>query len=200
MVLMNRPRQTMESTRVRSGHQLLVVNLLAATGLLVGVNAFTSPSIASASVSGPWTQRHPATSPPPLQQASTAYDQDNGDVVVYGGLASDGKALNDIWTWNGSVWTQKHPTASPPGRYGASAAYDQRTGNIIIFGGTPGTNGCWMTGTWALKGSVWTNQNPGTSPPGRCGASMAFDRNTDEVVVYGGLASDGNLLNDTWTR
>jgi hypothetical protein len=199
MVLMNRRRHTTKSAGVPSGHQLLVVNVLAVTGLLVGLYAFTSAAIASAlSVSAPWAQQSPATSPPPLQQASTAYDQENGLVVVYGGLASNGKPVDDIWTWNGSVWTQKQPAASPAGRYGASAAYDQRTGNVIIFGGNPGK--CCLNGTWAWNGSNWTNQYPQTSPPGRMGASMAYDQATNTVVLYGGFGADGKLLNDTWTR
>src|SRR5215469_679654 len=43
----------------------------------------------------------------------------------------------------------------------------------------------------------WTQQSPATSPPGRLGASMAYDAATRNVVLFGGLS--GITRGDTWT-
>ena len=37
-----------------------------------------------------------------------------------------------------------------------------------------------------------------TAPAPRQGAAMAYDAATSQVVLFGGLSGDGNLLNDTW--
>lgn len=50
--------------------------------------------------------------------------------------------------------------------------------------------------------ATWTQQHPATSPPGRFGASMAYDRATGDMVLFGGLGDAGGLLGslgDTWT-
>jgi hypothetical protein len=36
-----------------------------------------------------WTQAHPATSPPPLKEAATAYDEKTGDVVLFDGMTPE---------------------------------------------------------------------------------------------------------------
>ena len=50
--------------------------------------------------------------------------------------------------------------------------------------------------------ATWTQQHPATSPPGRFGASMAYDPATGDMVLFGGLGDTGGLLGslgDTWT-
>ena len=43
----------------------------------------------------------------------------------------------------------------------------------------------------------WTYQHPATNPPDRAGASMAYDRATGTVVLFGG--EDRYSFGDTWT-
>ena len=47
--------------------------------------------------------------------------------------------------------------------------------------------------------ATWTQQHPATSPPGRFGASMAYDPATGDAVLFGGVGSSGSYLGDTWT-
>jgi surface antigen len=83
-----------------------------------------------------WAKQHPATSPSTRKQASMAYDQATGTVVLFGGINSDGlKEYGDTWTWDGSTWAKQHPATSPPTRYSASMAYHAATGTVVLFGG-----------------------------------------------------------------
>jgi hypothetical protein len=46
---------------------------------------------------------------------------------------------------------------------------------------------------------TWTKQHPAAHPSARQGASMAYDAATRNIVLFGGGASDGGDLGDTWT-
>ena len=76
------------------------------------------------------------------------------------------------------------------------------TGNVIIFGGaTVENNFFYQNDTWLWNGSNWIDLTPRTipsaRPPGRGFATMAFDQNTNSVVLFGGQNFSGNL-GDTW--
>ena len=60
--------------------------------------------------------------------------------------------------------------------------------------------------TWSYQGGRWTNLTPGlkVSPLARNGAAMAYDPNSNAVILFagetysaGGLG--GRALNDTWS-
>jgi hypothetical protein len=72
--------------------------------------------------------------PSPRTGAAMAYDAAREQVVLFGGQGPEG-ALDDTWTWNGSVWTQQHPAASPPARSAALMAYEPATRSVVMVGG-----------------------------------------------------------------
>jgi hypothetical protein len=144
-----------------------------------------------------WTALFPATSPPPLASASMAYDGIGHQLILFGGVGSDGVATNATWAWNGTTWTSLTPATSPPARYEASLVADGVTSTDILFGGlaTPGSA---LDDTWSWDGTNWTAASPATSPPGRSGAAMTFDATRGVVVLFGGTTGSANL-GDTWT-
>ena len=76
-------------------------------------------------------------------------------------------------------------------------AYDGATSTAVLYG-------CLLLRgvvTWTWDGSTWTRQHPAISPtPGRCGASMAYDATTGNIVLFGGEGNSGSFLfRDTWT-
>jgi hypothetical protein len=96
-----------------------------------------------------WTKQHPATSPPRLRLAATAYDAATGTVVLFSGLALapiHGPS-NDTWTWDGTTWTEQHPATSPAPRFDAAMAYDAATRTAVLFGGN---------GIHAILDDTWT--------------------------------------------
>jgi hypothetical protein len=98
------------------------------------------------------------------------------------------------------AWTELRPTGTlPPGRLAPSMAYDQISARLIAFGGmtTSGTS----NDTWAYNGAAntWTEvKPPGTLPPARYAATMAYDSVTHRLIMFGGSNDLGVPLNDLW--
>ena len=97
-----------------------------------------------------------------------------------------------------ATWTTDQPATNPPALTAASAAYDTDTGTVVLFGGLTQA-GTLSSDTWVWNGQNWTDFPPSAStPPAREMASMAFDPVLHRLILFGGQASDGSLLGDTW--
>lgn len=130
-----------------------------------------------------------------------AYDLGTGQMVVFSGEMGAGPPqVADTWIWDGSNWSQVSPATSPSARQGATMAYDAATRQLILFGGETGTNSGLLNDTWTWDGTNWTQLTPGTSPPARYDASMAYDPANGTVMLFGGFGAVDNSddLNDTW--
>jgi hypothetical protein len=46
--------------------------------------------------------------------------------------------------------------------------------------------------------ATWTQLSPTTSPSPRQAATMAYDSNTKQLLLFGGLSATHGLSNDTW--
>jgi hypothetical protein len=149
-----------------------------------------------------WTQQTPATSPPARFSATMAYDANSGQVVLFGGQGDGGlDSLGDTWTWNGTTWTQQTAATSPPPRAVAAMTYDANSGQVLLFGGNGnGVDLPFLNDTWTWNGTTWTQLSPATSPPLTGQAMMAYDANSGQIVLFGGVNDEGlNVLGDTWT-
>ena len=147
-----------------------------------------------------WTQQHPASSPSIRGYAAAAYDAATGTVVLFGGEHPDGADFRDTWTWDGTTWTQQQPATSPRARQNAAIADDVATGTVVLFGGfNSRVSPNYLSDTWTWDGTTWTKQHPAVHPSARDYAAMADDVATGTVVLFGGGASDGGVLGDTWT-
>jgi len=93
-------------------------------------------------------------------------------------------------------WSQKSPQTSPPPRNDSFAmAYDSVRKQTVMVGENYGTA---LLETWIWDGINWTQKIPGRSPTPRSRHAMAFDTARGELVLFGGLALTGAILNDTW--
>jgi hypothetical protein len=154
-----------------------------------------------------WAELSPATSPPARYGAAMAYDPATSTLVLYGGANGSGGYLNDTWTWNGTTWANVTPsTGNPPGREQSSMAYDPSTSQVVLFGGHTYSNttytDSYFDDTWTWNGTTdtWANLTPSTgNPSGRGLASMAYDPDTSQLVLFGGVNGFENVLDDTWT-
>jgi hypothetical protein len=109
------------------------------------------------------------------------------------------------------TWYQIHPACPcPQPRFDASMAYDNLPADkyTLLFGGL-GANGSVLNDTWSLKQStsssafIWSRITCSGSCPGpRIGESLVYDKGLGvvpgAVVLFGGNASSGSPLNDTW--
>lgn len=169
------------------------MNLAVLTVLeLAGLSAAAQSLVPAAT----WTQQSPASSPAARQGAMMAYDAAHGQVVLFGGLSTSGKPMNDTWIWNGSNWTQRSPANSPSIRELGMMACDPATSEVVLFGGSNGSDN--LSDTWVWNGTDWTEASPSAGPSQRNSATMAYDAGSGEMVLFGGFGNSG-ALNDTWT-
>jgi hypothetical protein len=150
-----------------------------------------------------WTQRTTAVSPPARVWTAMSYDSVRHDMVLFGGNASGGVLLGDTWTYDGSNWTRMTPANSPPPRMGMSMSFDSGRGVLVLFGGHD-ANGQRLNDTWEWDGTSWTQRtafNATGTPYPRFWASMAYDAQLGETVMFGGDHLEPYLLgpiDDTW--
>ncbi|MEO7732415.1 MAG: kelch repeat-containing protein, partial [Kofleriaceae bacterium] len=142
-----------------------------------------------------WTERHPATRPPPHVGHAMAYDAARDRTVMVGDILADGTL--DQWQWDGTTWTSLAPASRPPGRFSTALAYDAERQKVVMFGGTgrPGLFG----DTWEWDGTSWIDRSPasGPVPAPRVLHTLTYDPVRRRVVLFGGQAGTSSL-NDVW--
>lgn len=99
---------------------------------------------------------------------------------------------------SGLTWSRLSPPERPPAVEESAAAYDGADHTVVLFGGKV-AGGHLSNQTWVWNGSTWTLEAAGgATPPAREGASMAFDARLDQLILFGGEGTGGELLDDTW--
>jgi hypothetical protein len=143
-----------------------------------------------------WSSKMPASSPPPRNFPSMAYDDAHSVFVLFGGYYP---VKNDTWTYDiaADTWTNMNPGPSPSPRLQASMAFDADSRASILFGGSSMSTTLGDTWKYDAGSNAWTRLSPATSPGARAMHAMAYDRTRHMMVLFGG--TDGNYLGDTWT-
>ncbi len=96
------------------------------------------------------------------------------------------------------VWSVLSPPTAPPPLQYASATYDGDNHTLVLFGGAL-SNGSVSGATWIWNGSTWAQSSPALAAPvGRTHAALAFDPAQHQLILFGGIDSTGQLLDDTW--
>jgi N-acetylneuraminic acid mutarotase len=94
------------------------------------------------------------------------------------------------------AWEQLTPATNLPGRAFFASAFDPVSDKIVVFGGTD-ASGQQLDETWTYDGNTWTQVATNGSPGPRAAAAMAYDRKTQQLVMFGGFVGF-TILNDTW--
>jgi hypothetical protein len=178
--------------------------------ILTGANGNGTPS---------WTQAIPngtSGSPPGRQGGSAVYDQSTNRMIIFGGTDPSGTTFNDVWVLlNGDgtsgtpTWQQMFPSGTIPQRALHGAVYDPVNNRMIVFGGqTPGVCPCThLNDVWVLTNAngaeatppTWIQLNPvGQLPAQRSDFVSAYDISSNRLIVFGGLASNAQVLADVW--
>lgn len=151
-----------------------------------------------------WTPMIGGTEPPPVQGADMAYDKESDRVVLFGGWTVEHGFLTETWTYdlNTNTWTNWTSGTAPSPRTGHRMAYDAQSDRVILFGGQEGPPPR-KDDTWSFdfNTNTWTEMNVDTRPGSRDIHQLAYDSESDRIVLFGGQA-DGPLgapINDeTW--
>ncbi len=151
-----------------------------------------------------WRDMNPGTRPSPRGAHAMAYDAESDRVILFGG------EIPETWAYdfNANTWTNMSPVVQPAAWYLVDMAYDVESDRIVLFGGCAGDSffACFpdtKDETWAYdyNANTWTNMTPGTSPSPRVSPGMAYDVESDRIVLFGGCICPGfqNVLGDTWS-
>lgn len=155
-----------------------------------------------------WTEVFPTLAPSERRGHFLAFDSESDRVILFGGQeGTDSPAINETWAFNPAtnVWTMMNPTTAPEGRFSHRIVYDSESDRVILFGGNRGggdyrDSGEYFDDTWAYdyNSDTWENITTSTHPSRRAVQSMAYDSESDKVVLFGG--SMGQTSNsETWT-
>ncbi|MEI6454287.1 MAG: kelch repeat-containing protein, partial [Actinomycetes bacterium] len=128
---------------------------------------------------------------PSTGYGAMAYDQNNGQLVYFGGYVSQSVDGRDTWTFDGSSWTQQHPSVSPPGRMMALAQDDPVSGKVILFSGFSEPGQANYSDTWQWDGSTWTQLHPSTTPSPRNSSTSFVDQRVQRFFIEGGVTDGG---------
>ena len=136
---------------------------------------------------------------------SMAYDEESDRVIMFGGQTGNpgfpDNSNGATWTYDVSAnqWTQMEPPSGPTRRGANALAYDTESDRIILFGGADYT---WLHGpkddTWAYdyNTNTWTELAKG--PADHLGPRMAYDAESDRIILFGGYDMSGSVFTDTW--
>lgn len=144
-----------------------------------------------------WTQIVTSTQPGPRSAAAFAWDAGRQRAVLFGGNVQNA----ETWEWNGATgsWTLITTIGGPGPRFGAAMAYHAPSGKLVMHGGTR-SNTVTYADFWQYDGATqtWSQIVGQTAPPGRLGASMTFDPESEVIVLLGGRPLGGVGLDDAW--
>lgn len=136
-----------------------------------------------------WTQTAFSTASGSIARG-IEYDEKTGSNLLFSALANQTVALD---RYDGSSVTRLVPLAPCVPSLTASLG---ATRGVLVYAASCGASN--EVQSWIWNGTSWT-QVAGTQPPFRLGAAMAYDRDRDRVVLYGGEVAQGVPdLADTW--
>lgn len=156
-------------------------------------------------------QQTPVPIPAPINPlargyVSLAYDMKSDRVILFGGQTGDyteaASYNGETWAYDpaNNQWTQINPSVSPGGRTAAELVYDSESGQIIMFGGCGNPSfSSWGKGdTWSYNynANTWTEMAKG--PSRHVGPRLAYDSESDRVILFGGYDMNDFFYNDTW--
>lgn len=122
---------------------------------------------------------------------------DAGHVLVFGGqpFHSFDVDLRDLWAYapDTDTWEQR---GEPLAGEVTAAAHDAESDRVVVVDVEGGTF------SYDAANDEWERMQPADAPSPRCGQTMAYDTESDRMVLFGGFACtkvDDPLLDDTWT-
>lgn len=137
---------------------------------------------------------HQKISPPPLADASLAFEAATGTFLLFGGRFSNGSLSGATWRFADFQWSPV-PTganSSPPPQAEAPFVYDSTDGYPVL------ESSAGSTLTWRFQSGAWSPMPGRPTPTPRQAAALVDDPVDGGVVLFGGSVSSG-ALNDTWT-
>jgi hypothetical protein len=149
--------------------------------------------------SSEWTRVEPETLPSCAGQASMAFREHDGRVMIYGGVCDLFTRSNKTWLWDGTDWSELQlasPTASAGPRFGYGLAYDRERSQAILYGGV-GFLSTEHQDTFKLGADRWHRIDTRLDPGPRTQFVFVPDESRGTVWFFGGQNAV-NFFSDLW--
>jgi len=129
------------------------------------------------------------------------YDSTNDQPLLVGTQPTTGYGIQVVYSWNGSQWSSIGYQFGPPHRDYAAIEFSPDGNSILMNGGQRDYGSLdgpeLYDDTWQFMGGSWHEWH-GSAPPGRFGAGLVDQVLRGRVLMFGGNATDGSFLVDTW--
>jgi hypothetical protein len=157
----------------------------------------SAPLSPKATGSTTWLPQSPPVAPSERCCMGFVYDSARNVVVAAGG-GNWTQLSNETWEYDGTNWTFRSDLPEQaPVRWTMAAAYNPDEQVTVLFGGKDEST--FYNDTWQYDGRTWVRVAALTPPSPRNGAKMAYDRNRQRVVLFGGYYGPDNVFFDeTW--
>ena len=173
---------------------------------------------------GTWTNITKPGGPAGRAGAGMTYDLSDGYVLMFGGTAWPVNmiaplTLTDTWRFHNGTWTQipiggvlcggpSQPSCglnAPPGPFNDGLTYDASDGYALYTCAEDNTSAFTQDGYWTYHAGIWTDLNNWSAgpidwvPSNRIAEGLSYDWGDGYAVMFGGVGTNWNLFNDTWT-
>jgi N-acetylneuraminic acid mutarotase len=131
-------------------------------------------------------------------------------MILFGGESNQRTSYSDTWEYDPAknVWTERFPDIHPTEIDASSVVYDSESDKFLFYfslaldstapSGLRGTSETWA---YDFSTNTWENMNPTTHPEGIMGPRMAYDSESDRIILFGGgdfTASEITTFTETW--
>ena len=168
------------------------------------IDGSAHPGVIDAWDGAAWSAVPTKGSIPGYQHAALAAEPGTTRLILFGGFAA-GANSDQTWALQDGTWTNLNPRSHPTAHTSPALATDPAGGRLILFGGccaagsTPNGGSIPLAETWSWTGTDWMRLAPVHSPPGRLGASLVWDPDGKQMVLFGGSGGTSERqLYDTW--
>lgn len=171
-------------------------------GLIEFDNSKSKATATSKTMEWDGQQWNQLTDGPALGDCSMVYDSVRDKMVIFGGVKGWGMVSNETWEFDGATWTKVADTG-PEGRHGYGMVFDSQRGASVLVGGCLWKKYGFSSTTifhdmWQWNGTEWTQINSECPSENNYWASMAYDSNKHQIVLFGGIGSEERRTNDIW--
>ncbi len=142
-----------------------------------------------------WSEVTPRRAPNNAAIPAFAYAPDGTTMLHTGRTPIDGDDRR-TWTLGPDGWAHHANAVAPPA--GVALTYDEGAGRFVGFGGRT-LGAVFEDALWTFLSGAWLRAAPLTPrPPGRAGATLAYDPSRGVTLLFGGIDGSGPRI-DTWS-
>ena len=160
--------------------------------------------------SNTWENMNPTDQPSWRMGSRMVYDAESDRVILFSGADLDtGEMLEETWSYDyeSNTWINLQPTVSPSPRVFYDVVYHPEVDRIVMFGGETAVDDVFvlLDDTWEYdyNSNTWTELQPSVAPTSRCYHSMAYDRRSNQIFIFGGVLNETDwpyepTIDETW--